>query len=95
MLDINVNWLSNAMNGVSTYTKCKYPALLAEAIYINTTHKHVFGIVNIIINGYESTAPVAQIVKRMPGLFDAIDPGSNLPFAELFFFSLFKSHITS
>ncbi len=75
-------------------TLCKQPALLAEAIYINSTHKHVFGLVNIIINGYESTAPVAQIVKRMPGLFDAIDQGSNLPFAELFFspFSNLLSH---
>ncbi len=88
-------WIGWAMPCTeSTYTKCKYPALLAEAIYINSTHKHVFGIVNIIINGYESTAPVAQIVKRMPGLFDAIDQGSNPLFAELFFspFSNLISH---
>ncbi len=31
---------------VSIYTKCKQPALLAKAIYTNSTHQHVIGTKN-------------------------------------------------
>ncbi len=32
--------------GVSIYTKCKQPALLAEAIYTNSINQRVIGVVN-------------------------------------------------
>lgn len=61
--------------GVSIY------ATLAEAICINSTHRSVIGKVKIIKDGYESSAPVAHMIKCVPVfLFDASDPGSNLPY---------------
>ncbi len=36
----------NKKKTVSIYTKCKYPALLAEAIYTNSTYQRVIGLVN-------------------------------------------------
>ncbi len=38
---------SHCFIGVSIYTKCKKPALMAEAIYTNSTHQRVIGLVKI------------------------------------------------
>ncbi len=51
--------------GVSIYTEYKKSALLAEAIYTNSTHQHVIGLVNNTKDGGQWTAPVVWMVKRV------------------------------
>ncbi len=57
-------------------------ALLAEAIYTNSAHQHVIGIVNIIKNGFESSVSVAQMVKRVPWAFWRDRPGFESAFCQ-------------
>ncbi len=42
----NVALVTNLINGVSIYTKCKLPVLLAKAIYTNSAHQRVIELVN-------------------------------------------------
>ncbi len=66
--------------------------MLAEATYTNSAHQRMIGIINTEKGRMLHISFSGVDGKGM--LFDAIEPSSNPPFAELFF-TLFKSHIAS
>ncbi len=53
---------------------------MAEAIYINSAHQRVIGRIEFKKDWLLSD-PVTRMVKSVSYSFDAIDPGSNLPFS--------------
>ncbi len=62
-------------------TKCKYPALLAEAIYTNSAHQPVIGIDNIKKRRLSNNSSSHIGSKACNNWHD--DPSSNPPFAFL------------
>ncbi len=72
------------------YTKCEWPALLAEAIYTYSTPRRVMGILKITKQRLLNTSVSA--VDGKASTFWWAWPEFKPHFPE-FFFSLFKSHI--
>ncbi len=62
------------------YTKCKSPAVLAEAIYTDSAHQLVIGLHNITKDGCQSSASVAQMIISLLNYIWCNRPGFDSDF---------------